>query len=130
MTAEQRAADILAATVQDGGITYEARTLIPFRPVDGYAVGIAGAKLDKRDATVQSIAYLSVRLAQEHGTTYAGTWMPPSGVFVYVDAVEYFGEYRMVAAMERARAAGQEAMYDFRAGKSIPVTYSTEAHDR
>lgn len=109
------AADVVHETFAKGGGTYEGRTLLPFHPDHGFAVGIGGINLPDTELTPAAIAWLARRVAGEHGTVYVGTWL--DGGRLYVDAVEY------IADEPRARARGVErgqiAIYDFEHDRAV-----------
>lgn len=118
-TQERLANDVIARTVEDGGCTFEARTLLPFTPSVGYAVGIGGAKLPSMHVGPELLTWLAKAVASEYETVYAGTWLD-NGI-VYIDAVKYFGAGEDVRAIACARFYGQAALYDFAAGESIII---------
>lgn len=109
--------EALARTVNDGGSTFEGRTMLPFTPGVGFSVGIGGAILPATTVTGEALAWLARRIAQEYETTYVGTWLNEGKV--YVDAVRYFGAHGREDAIACAREHGQLAIYDFAAGEAI-----------
>lgn len=113
---------ILDATVQNGGASFEAGTLAPFEPEDGYAVGIGGIEMDLdmfRALGEDGREELLRRIAAEYGASHVGTWLPASGNVVYIDAVQYFSPLAGQAAWQMAVRTNQQEVFDFGAGRSI-----------
>lgn len=115
-TSLRQAAAIVADLVQNAGGTYE-RNLLPFTPKVGFAVGIGGVNIPEAEATPEALAWLLPRVAGEHGTSFVGTWA--DGGRVYIDAVEYYGADRMLAARARGVERGQIAIYDFEMARPV-----------
>lgn len=111
------ATDVLARTVNDGGCTFEARTLLTQDWTTGFAVAIGGAKVPAEAVTPDLLAWVARAVAGEYGTTYAGTWLQDG--MVSIDAVRYFGPDNYLGALAAGEAAGQEAIYDFADRKDI-----------
>lgn len=111
------AQDVLARTVENGGDTFEARTLLPQTWAAGYAVALGGATIKATEATPAAIAWIAKAVAGEFETTYAGTWL--DGDRLCIDAVRYFAPDNRERAIEAGRAAGQKAIYDFGTGGDI-----------
>lgn len=111
------AGDVVHQTFANGGGTYEGATLLPFTPKGGFAVGIGGINFPDTALTPEAIAWLARRVSGEHGTVYIGTWL--DGGRVYIDAVEYYGADRMLAARARGVERGQIAIYDFEMGRPV-----------
>lgn len=108
---------ILADLAESGGGTYERGTLLPFRPKDGYAVGIGGTRYPASSFGADEALWLTAAAGGEWDTAYVGTWT--DGGEVFVDAVRYFGADRREAAILCGYQHGQAAIYDFAAGESI-----------
>lgn len=125
-TATAAANVILADIANSGGGTYETGTLIPFRPTEGYAVGLGGIKLNTSLATADGILWATRHAAAEYGTSFVGTWL--DGDTVHIDAVIYFTD--KASAVLAGIRARQLAIYDFAAGEAINIAYTTEDHDR
>lgn len=113
----EAAAKVLADLLQSGGGTYVAGTLRPIRPTHGYAVAVGGVKVRSDKATIGSIAFLGEYLPEEHGTHFFGTWLDKG--IVYIDAVRI--DLDRATAIERGRAHGQVAIYDFAAKEAIEL---------
>lgn len=111
-------ATVKADLAESGGGTYEYGTLLPFRPKDGYAIGIGGAAV-KADISDESLALLLRGVAGEYITAYVGTWIDPWSGVLYIDAVEYTRDIER--AYELARANGQLAFYGFAEAQSFEV---------
>lgn len=118
-TTNRKATAILAATVESGGCTFDARNLLAFAPATGYAVGVGGARLPAGDVTAEVIANTAYRVAQEFDSTYAGTWLDEG--FVYIDAIRYFGSERRGDALACGRLYGQKAIFDFATQEAIAL---------
>lgn len=107
MTFEVR--DIVSATAANGGGTFEAGTLLPFEPTDGYAVAIASvARLSVHTPAAQLVD-TARRVAQEYGSSFVGTWVHEG--YVYVDPVQYVRDRER--AIRIGREHGQQAIYSF-----------------
>ncbi len=113
------ASDVLVDLVNDGGGTYQAAILVPFKPEDGYAVAVGGVSVATSALTVELAAFLLKAVAGEYITPYVGTWL--DGDVVCIDAVEYWRDFEY--AMDKAREHGQKAIYSFTIKQSIEVTY-------
>jgi len=113
----QACADVLTDLAMNGGGTYEAKTLIPFTPCHGWAVGQAGIHLPARDVTVATIAWATKAVSSEYETSFVGTWL--DGGVVYFDAVHY------VVAVDRATSLGieygQKAIFDFARQEAVTL---------
>lgn len=118
-TLQQQAANVMALTAENGGGTFEGKTLLPFTPDSGFAVGIGGVAIKADCATVETVAILMRAVPGEYMTTYVGTWL--QGDVLHIDAVRYFGADRYLAAIAEGEAAGQQAIYDFTDGKDITL---------
>lgn len=110
------AREAIAITADNGGGTFEARTLIPLEPAFGFAVGVGGVVVSPM--TADSLAWLASRVAGEYMTTYVGTWLDDEGR-CHLDAVEYFAPDRRDAAIARGAECGQQAIFDFGAKEVI-----------
>ena len=106
---------IVDATLTDGGGTFDALTLQPFRPTDGYAVAIDGITRKAADLAPYRIPILARHVAGEFGATFVGTWIDEGTV--YIDAVAYVRDRAEALAM--GRAANQIAVWDFAAGEAV-----------
>lgn len=106
---------MLADLVENGGGTYVRRTLEPFAPSHGYAVGVGGVAIPACDCTADVIAWCAKGVAGEYMTDYVGTWL--SNDVVYIDAVRHIEPGDL--AIRLASDLGQQAIYDFATGESI-----------
>jgi hypothetical protein len=108
---------VLAATVENGGATFDGRTLLPFTPSDGYAVAVGGTRYPEAGFDANVLSWMAKAVSSEYETTYAGTWV--EGTTVFIDAVKYFAADRRADALAAGRYYGQKAIFDFAAGESI-----------
>jgi hypothetical protein len=108
---------VLAATAENGGATFEGRTLLPFTPADGFAVAVGGVRYPAAQLDANTLGWLAKAVTSEYETTYAGTWV--EGSTAYVDAVRYFAADKRGDAKAAGRYYGQKAIFDFGAGESI-----------
>jgi hypothetical protein len=115
------AQEALAATVQDGGGTFYADTLLPCNPPTGFAVGLGGAVLDARFVTTDTLKETAKRVGQEWAATLIGTWL--DGNTLYVDAVRIFAADRKADAITEGIKGNQLAIYDFTTRKSIAIPH-------
>ncbi len=119
MTTDQTKRDalnrILADLAENGGGTYERGTLLPFRPDDGYAVGVGGIHLPANIFTAEAVGWSTKAVGSEYDTSYVGTWQ--EGNTVYIDAVVYIKD--RTEAMLRGMQEWQTAIYSFAEAKSI-----------
>ncbi len=106
---------LIADLHANGGGTYEAVSLAPFSPTEGYAIGIGGPTFRLQDIDGASLAIVLRDLAATAGTGYVGTWLD-SGT-VYLDAVVYTTDPRTAA--RTAYEHKQKALYDFGSGLSL-----------
>jgi hypothetical protein len=117
MTLERQAASALAFTVEHGGGTFEAKTMLLQEWKSGFVVAIGGLTIAAKDATAEALAWLGNRVGGEYMTTYIGTWLQDE--VLYIDAVVF------VADRDRAIALGQEhgqqAIYDCTAQEVITL---------
>lgn len=116
----QPAADLLAATVRDGGGTFESGTLLPFTPDHGFAVGMGGVSTPATMATIGWFAQVTRRVTEEWGESFIGTWYNHEDERVYVDAVRYVAD-DLAYALDLARQTRQLAIYDFGSKSTIDV---------
>lgn len=116
-TIANAAATVLTDLADKGGGTYEAKTLIPFRPESGYAVGVGGIHLPAHDTTVEAIEWALRAVAGEYSTSFVGTWLDKG--IVYFDAVMYFRDFD--SATLQGRLSGQQAIYDFANGEAVAL---------
>lgn len=110
-TTQQQAAQMLADLANDGGGTYERSTFIPFRPKDGYAVGVGGAKFPASGFTIEVAGWLGKACAEEYDELFFGTWL--DGETVHIDAVRYFAAGSFDEAHLLALKLQQAAFYSF-----------------
>lgn len=113
------AANVLALTVENGGCTFEGKTLLVHTWDSGFAVGLGGVALPEAQATPEAIAWLARRVSGEFMTTYCGTWLKDG--IVHLDAVRYFAPENYLGALAAGEEAGQQAIYDFAARKDITL---------
>lgn len=108
---------IEARTADRGGGTFDALTLLPFEPVDGYAVALCpGTAATTRAATgLRAVARM---VAQEWGSAFVGTWLAADGR-VHVDPVEYVRDRSRALRLGRERR--QEAIYSFADGVAVAI---------
>lgn len=125
----QAAMAVIADLANTGGGTYERGTLLPFKPDDGYAVGVGGLHLPSDMVTVDAVAWAMKAVGSEFDTSYVGTWLGNGDGLVYFDAVSYYGPDRRAEAIAAGSENGQQAIYDFAAKRSISLI-TTEDHDR
>lgn len=107
----------LADLAEDGGGTYEARSLAKVKPTSGYAVGIGGITLPANTVNAEALAWAMDAVAHGYDTDYVGTWL--SDGVIFIDAVVLMPDLR--EAMALALNHGQEAIYDFLSGESLEV---------
>lgn len=116
-TLERQANVVLADLVANGGGTYEGKTLLPFTPTTGFAVGIGGIHLPADTVTAEAVVWAMKAVASEYETAFVGTWLDDG--IVYFDAVHY------VVALDRAmrlgQQAGQKAIYSFATKEALPL---------
>jgi hypothetical protein len=125
----RQAQEVLARTVNAGGCTFDARTLLVQTWSGGYAVGLGGANLPAEAVTAEALVWLAKAVASEYETTFVGTWLHDGKVSI--DAVKYFGAHAREDAIQAGIDAGQQAIFDFAAGEDITLpAWGTEAHDR
>ena len=123
MATLDRANEAIALTVENGGGTFHAASLIPFTPLRGFAVGVGGVILDPEKTDGLRLLRTVEALADEFETLFVGTWL--DGDDLYVDAVRYFGPGFLPEAMLLGRQTQQQTIYDFATGDVISL--ATEA---
>ena len=117
-TLEAAAQQAMADLANSGGGTYEAGTFLPFKPENGYAVGIGGIAMKATNVQhADTMAWLMKNVAGEYMTAYVGTWLD-EGV-VYVDGVVFCRDINYARTM--AREHEQKAFYGFAEKESINV---------
>lgn len=116
-TLTRQAEKVLSDIAEHGGGTYEARTLIPFTPPIGYAVGLGGIHLPQHIVDVDAVAWALKAVTSEYESSYGGTWLNDG--LVYFDAVTFFLNRENAIAV--GQATGQQAIYDFGAKEAITL---------
>lgn len=117
---------ILSDLAANGGGTYDAVSLVPFTPSDGFAVGVGGLTLHMPAVTVAEagdIEGIMRDLGAGMSVSYVGTWL--QGETLHLDGVVYFPEDDRQGAARCAIMMSQRAFYGFAEGKDIP-TYSEQ----
>ena len=117
ITLKRQADRAIADLVEHGGGTYEPRTLLPFEPTDGYAVGVGGVTIPEAGCTSDVLAWAARAVAGEYITSYVGTWLN-DGV-VYIDAVRYVKDLNRAFVI--GQGASQRAVYGFAEKEAIEV---------
>lgn len=115
------AQDALVTTVENGGGTFYADTLLPLELQRGYAVAYGGVTLDPAKVDAETLRQWARRVSQEWDASLVGTWL--EGGVLYVDAVRIFSFDRFTQAVQFGVDNGQLAIYDFESGASIPLTF-------
>jgi hypothetical protein len=106
------------ATVQDGGGTFDARTLAPVAPTEGYAVGLGDGSKVLANSTAADIAVVIYRAVQANKSApYVGTWIDDA--VIYIDPVVILQSLQ--DALTLARALGEKAIYSFATGESVTL---------
>lgn len=115
--------DPLTLTMRDGGATFDARTLAPVHPADGFAVALTASAPVPCEREDVGRALIALALRWPH-VPFVGTWRGPGGI--YVDAVVILPDRE--SAMTLARATGQQAIWDFATGEELAVGRSHETN--
>ena len=111
--------DAVAYTLRNGGGTFERDTLRPVQFHSGYAVAVAPHEtrtisVDAFDGEIVSGIWNVIAAT---GAPYIGTWIDGDDNIV-IDAVAVLDN--LADALEIGRALGQDAVYGFGEGDSIP----------
>ena len=114
----------IALTVENGGGTFHAASLIPFTPLRGFAVGVGGVILDPEKTDGLRLLRTVEALADEFETLFVGTWL--DGDDLYVDAVRYFGPDHLTDAILLGRQCQQQTIYDFATDEVIVFALADE----
>lgn len=102
---------------ENGGGTFDAATLAPFSPADGYAVGMAIGTVAYQPIAAQ-LTDTMIRVAREWDASYVGAWIDDDGRAA-IDPVIYVRDRDRAIALGRANR--QRAIWDFAAGAVIPL---------